>query len=69
MMNENIGISTVFVCPTLQIRNVLLAVIEKTVGIKPVAQRNSQSAQRALYDEARSRVIINTASERMYPYS
>ena len=60
------GINTVFVCPNLELRDLVIKVIQETSGIKPVRKSDSESAQRAHYAPATAEVIVNTAPEAMH---
>ena len=67
-MNEKLppGINMVVIYPNIIARNALIRVIQETSGIKPVAKKDTVSARRAHYADARTRAIINVASNAMY---
>ncbi len=70
---ESSGINTVVICPNINVRNALIRAIQVTGGAVPTAKSDSDSATRAHYPPAETRVIINTASasmhERLGPHS
>lgn len=60
------GVNVVAICPDLKLRNTLIRAIQAMSGISPVMKSDSESAQRAHYAPAISRLIINTASAAMH---
>jgi len=61
-----LAINTVFVCPSLYLRDTVIKAIEEASGVRPAMKSRSVSANRAHYAPAISRVIINTASPQMH---
>ena len=59
------GVNVVAVCPNLEIRNALIRAIQKTGNISPELKSDSQEVKRALYAPAMTRLIINTASDKI----
>src|SRR5262249_39094040 len=66
MDNLRVGVHVITVCPDLKLRNTLIRAIQVVAGIKPVLKSGSESAERAHYAPAVSKLIINTAVSRMH---
>lgn len=62
---KRVGINTIFVCPSLKVRNALIRVLAETGGPAPILQSESASAKRAHYAPATSKVIMNTPAASM----
>lgn len=54
--------SAVFVFPNEQSRRLVARIIRETTGIRPAMVRNSESADRLIFDPAPARNILNTSS-------
>ncbi len=60
------GVNVVAICPNTKAQNALIRAIQETGNIKPAMKSSSVSARRTHYAVAKTKLIINTASDAMH---